>query len=158
MLIIRKAERADLERILYLYAQLHDGEEVIITPAIEKAWRDVESDVNQQLLVLEDGGTVVGTMAFFLMPNLSRQGRPASYAENVVIDKSCRGKGYGHLMIGHAQKLAQEAGAYKFFLMTGTIDRQESADIEERRHRFYRDQGLRDDIKKGFVQYFDENS
>lgn len=157
MLEIRQAVSQDLSRILLLYRQLHPRDPSTIDASLTETWQAILADEHQQLLVLVDNGVVQATAALFIMKNLSRGGRPAAYLENLVVDEQCRGQNYGHLLVEEAMARARAAGAYKFFLLTGTINREESVAVKERRHRFYRQCGLRDDIKTAFIVYLAED-
>jgi GNAT superfamily N-acetyltransferase len=69
------------------------------------------------------------------VPNLSHKGRPWAQVENVIVDASERGAGYGEQMMRFALDAAREAGCYKLVL-TSNKQRDEA-------HRFYRRLGFR---------------
>ena len=62
-------------------------------------------------------------------------GRPYALVENVVVDDSSRGSGYGEQLMRHAMQKARAAGCYKFAL---TSNKQRSD-----AHRFYQRLGFR---------------
>ena len=66
--------------------------------------------------VAEIDGQVVGTFVLYILPNMTRHGRPAAMLENIVVDEANRGQGIGRVMLEHARDLAQAAGCYKLSL------------------------------------------
>ncbi|MDP9238459.1 MAG: GNAT family N-acetyltransferase [Chloroflexota bacterium] len=144
--VIRDATAADLPRLIELYATLAADpgqEQVGDTPAREyvRAFAGVSADPRQRLLVIEGGGRVVGTIVLVLLPNLSRRGRPYAIVENVVVDETERGRGYGAALMGYAIEEARKAGCYKIAL-TSRLHRSEA-------HRFYESLGFTAE-SKGF--------
>src|SRR3990172_13107092 len=106
---VRDGTQADLPRIVELLAQLSPDtpREDLRQPLAESyrtAFREIEADRKQRLLVAEDNGRVVGTAALIIVPNLSHQGRPYAIVENVVVDDAQRGGGYGELLMRHAME------------------------------------------------------
>ena len=131
---VRDATEDDLPRIIELLAQLSPDtpREDLRQPQAESyraAFREIEADPRQRLLVVEAEGRVVGTAALIIVPNLSHQGRPYAIVENVVVDEQERGGGYGELLMRHAMEEARRAGCYKLAL-TSHKRRAEA-------HRFY---------------------
>ena len=134
MASVRHATEADLPRIVELLAQLSLDEprEELGPPlheASRRAFQQIQADANQRLLVAEAGGRVVGTASLLIVPNLSHQGRPYAIIENVVVDATERGAGYGELLLRHAMEEARRAGCYKLSLTSN----KRRADA----HRFY---------------------
>src|SRR3712207_4189830 len=98
---IRDAEARDIPRLLELYLQLSESSqhpEQEIQPLIE-AHRtpldQITADPGTRVVVLEENGRVIGTLALYILPNLSHGGRPFAIVENVVVDAAVRGGGYG---------------------------------------------------------------
>jgi GNAT superfamily N-acetyltransferase len=117
-LVIRSATRDDLPRLIELLAQLSldDPREDLGSPRpaeYDAALDEVLSDSRQTLLVAEAGGAVVGTICYIHVPNLSHVGRPYAIVEDVVVDATERGKGYGEALMRRALELAREDGCYK---------------------------------------------
>lgn len=149
---IRDAQPADLPRLLELLQQLseqsaHPEAEVRpVSEAHEAVLRQITNDPNARLLVAERDGRVVGTLTFYVLPNLSHGGHPFALVENVVVDADARGGGYGRLLMEHAERLAREAGCYKLSL-TSNIKRTPA-------HAFYEHIGYANS-HRGFTRYFD---
>jgi GNAT superfamily N-acetyltransferase len=93
-------------------------------------------DPNQQTLVAEVYGEVVGTLVVAVLPNLAHGGAPYAVVENVVVDEEHRGEGIGRALMREALARAREAGAYKLTLSTNA-QRKEA-------HEFYRALGMKE--------------
>lgn len=137
---IRDATEADLPRVVELLQQESLGGERREDPgpplpdAYRRAFRDIASDPRQRLLVAEVDGSVVGTFAFIVIPNLSHRGRPVAEVENVVVDEPWRGRGIGEVMMRWAIEEAIRAGCFRIQL-TSNKARKDA-------HRFYRRLGF----------------
>ncbi|MDZ4278232.1 MAG: GNAT family N-acetyltransferase, partial [Dehalococcoidia bacterium] len=99
------------------------------------AFREIEGDARQRQLVVEANGRIVGGASLIIIPNLSRQGRPWALVENVVVDETERGSGFGELLLRHALEEARRAGCYKLSL-TSNRARKDA-------HRFYERLGFK---------------
>jgi len=138
--IIRDATEADLPRLVELLAQLSLDEprEVLATPLADSyrtAFEEIEADPRQRLLVLDDNGRLIGSLVLVIVPNLSHQGTPYAFVENVIVDATERGAGHGQLLMRRAVELARGAGCYKLTL-TSNKQRGDA-------HRFYTRLGFR---------------
>ncbi len=138
-LVIRGATRHDLPRLIELLAQLSLDEprEDLSWPrpaAYDIALREIRSDPNQELLVADLDGNVIGMALFVRIANLSHVGRPYAMVEDVVVDLTHRGQGYGEALMRRAVEVAREGGCYKLVL-TSNKARSDA-------HRFYRRLGF----------------
>jgi GNAT superfamily N-acetyltransferase len=138
--IIRDATEADLPRLVDLLAELSLDEprEELATPlpdSYRTAFEEIEADPRQRLLVLDDNGRLIGSLVLVIVPNLSHQGAPYAFVENVIVDATERGAGHGALLMRRAVELAREAGCYKLTL-TSNKQRGDA-------HRFYTRLGFR---------------
>jgi len=120
-LAIRRAAEADLPRVVELLSQLAlgDDRDSPVGPLPESyraAFREIEADTRQQVLVAEVRGRVVATATLGIIPNLSYRGRPWAFAEGLVVDPSQRRKGYGEALMRYAIEEARRAGCYKVSL------------------------------------------
>jgi GNAT superfamily N-acetyltransferase len=136
---IRRATEADLPRIVELLSQLalDDDRDAPVEPfpqSYRAAFRQIEADARQQLLVAEADGRVVATGILGIVPNLSYRGRPWAFVEGLVVDSSSRKKGYGEGLLRYAIEEARRAGCYKVSL-TSNKRRREA-------HRFYQKMGF----------------
>ena len=136
---IRSASRNDLRRLIELLSQLslEDQREDLSEPtpaAYVTALEEIDVNPRQALLVAEVDDFIVGMALFIRIPNLSHVGRSYAMVEDVVVDASHRGKGYGEALMRHAVDLARYAGCYKLVL-TSNKARSDA-------HRFYRRLGF----------------
>lgn len=135
---IRDARPEDLDRLLELYSLLEGpyAESRPLAPAeAEDLFTRILLDPDQQILVAEDYGEVVGTLALAVLPNLGHGGAPYAVVENVVVDGERRGEGVGTALMREALARAGRAGAYKLALCSN-LEREES-------HAFYRSLGMK---------------
>ena len=136
---VRVASEADLPRVVELLSQLSidDPRELLGSPlphAYIEAFRRMQADDEQRLLVLEADGRIVGSLVLLIIPNLTHQGRPYATVENVVVDESERGTGRGRELMEYAIDEAKRAGCYKLAL-TSHKSRPDA-------HRFYEQLGF----------------
>lgn len=120
---IRPATEADLPRLMVLYRQLSEigampeTEPRPVAMAQREALRRLQHEPDSVCLVLEDeGGVLVGSLTFYLLPNLSHGALPIGMVENVVVDEALRGRGLGRLLMVEAERRAIAHGCYKLAL------------------------------------------
>ncbi|HZU76534.1 MAG TPA: GNAT family N-acetyltransferase [Dehalococcoidia bacterium] len=151
---VRDAQPADIPRLLELYLQLSEQSEFpedAPRPATEEhqaALARIAADPNARLLVLEVERRVAGTLALYILPNLSHGGRPFALVENVVVDATLRGAGYGRLLMERAEALAAAAGCYKVALLSNSK--------RAPAHAFYERIGF-NPTHVGFTRYADQH-
>lgn len=132
--MIREATAADLTQLVALLQQVsldkpREDPGPPLPEAYQRAFREVDADPRQHLLVAEVDGRIVGTVVLIIVPNLSYQGRPWAELENMVVDESHRGRGIGEALVRRAESFARDAGCYKLTL-TSSKRRTDA-------HRFY---------------------
>ena len=66
------------------------------------AFRAIDADANQFLLVVEDGAKIVGTLQLTFIPGLSRGGQKRGLIEAVRVASDRRGEKIGEAMIAWA--------------------------------------------------------
>jgi len=98
------------------------------------AFSEIEADQNNELIVAEIDGDVVGTMQLTFTPSLSYQGGRRCTVESVRVDGRLRGKGIGREMMLWAIERAKEKGCVSMQLATHK-DRTDA-------HRFYESLGF----------------
>jgi GNAT superfamily N-acetyltransferase len=132
-LTFRRARRADLPRLLALLADdvLGRNREAAASadPAYAAAFAAIDADPNQQLLVAEADGTVVGMLQVTFIPGLSRQGSWRANVEAVRVAAELRGRGIGSQLMAQAEQLARERGC-RLVQLTSDLQRADA-------HRFY---------------------
>lgn len=121
---IRKVVRSDVPAITEMLAndKLGSQREKFQDPlpdAYLKAFKKIDSDAHQELVVLEDtSGMVVGTLQLSFLQYLTYQGGIRAQIEQVRIHESQRGKGLGKYLFEWAIHRAKEKGAHVVQLTT----------------------------------------
>ena len=115
---IRLAEERDVARIVDLYRELTitDSEvEHSRNPSLadyQRIFAEIRSDPRQKLFVLAVRGEVVGTIELLIVPNLSHNGTPFAFLENLIVTEKHRRRGLGRMLLEHAVGLARESGCH----------------------------------------------
>jgi ribosomal protein S18 acetylase RimI-like enzyme len=139
-LSIRKAKIDDLPTIIHMLAddflgarreKLQDS----LPESYVKAFYEIESDPNNELIVAEQNGEVIGTLQLTYTPSLSYQGGKRATVESVRVDTRFRGQGIGREMMLWAIERARAKGCVSMQL-TSHADRKEA-------HRFYENLGFK---------------
>jgi GNAT superfamily N-acetyltransferase len=140
MVEFRVATRADVPAILAL---LEDDEvtrsRMDAVPeeadaALWQAFEAIDADPDNELIVADDGGAVVGTCQLTFTPSLSRGGAGRMTIEAVRVRRDRRGTGVGRAMMAWALDRARERGCG---LAQLTTDRRRTE-----AHRFYESLGF----------------
>lgn len=82
------------------------------------AFDAIDADPAHELVVLDDGGVVVGTLQLTLLPGLSRHGATRALVEAVRVASSHRGQRLGEQLLGWAVDEARRRGAVLMQLTT----------------------------------------
>ena len=138
--ILRTAVIHDLPDIVRMLADdfLGAQREQYVDPLPEsyvRAFEEIGADQNNQLIVAEMDGEVVGTLQLTFTPSISFRGGKRATVESVRVDERSRGKGIGHKMMLWAIELARDAGCVSLQLTTNA----ERADAQ----RFYQQLGFK---------------
>lgn len=138
-LIFRQATIDDLSAVVRMLADdfLGRGRERYADPLPEnyvKAFREIEADPNNELIVAELDGAVVGTLQLTITPSISFQGSKRATVESVRVDEKFRGRGLGRKLMLWAIDRAKERGCVSMQLTTN-MDRTDA-------HRFYESLGF----------------
>ncbi len=115
--VFRDARLGDLREIVRLLATdslgrtretwNEDPDEAVLAPYAQ-AFEAIERDPNNRLIVVENGGRMIGCMQITLIPNLTFRGGMRLQIEGVRVDASMRGRRIGSAMIEWAVALAHE--------------------------------------------------
>ena len=133
-LTFRKADLEDLADIVRMLAddflgQTRERFENPLPDSYVAAFREIEADKNNELIVAEIDGRVVGTLQITFTPSISFQGARRATVESLRVDDACRGKSIGREMMLWAIERAKERGCISMQLTTNA-DRVDA-------HRFY---------------------
>lgn len=138
---IRVANESDLPRILELYRELS----IITTEAeqhLDASWdnyrnvfAEISNNPRRELLVAEYDGEVVGTVALFIIANLSHGATPYALVENLVVNHKYRRKGVGKKLMECTIARAKQERCHRIELVS---DRR-----RKEAHRLYRSLGFK---------------
>ncbi|MBA3692293.1 MAG: GNAT family N-acetyltransferase [Acidobacteria bacterium] len=136
----RQATRKDLSEIVRMLADdfLGTTRERYENPLPEsyvKAFEEINADKNNELIVAEKDGKIVGTLQITFTPSISFQGGKRATVESVRVDDKYRGQGFGKELMKWAINRAREENCVAMQLTTNS-DRKDA-------HRFYEDLGFK---------------
>ncbi len=114
-LIIRTARHDDVPHIVRLLADdtLGAGREVVSDPLPQEYWDAfdaIAANPNEEILVAESDGTVVGCLQLTILRGLSRRGATRALIEAVRVESSRRSAGIGQLLMEAAMVRARARG------------------------------------------------
>ena len=136
----RKATLEDLPEIVrmladdYLGAQRERFEDPLPESYVT-AFEEIAADKNNELIVAETDGAVVGTLQITFTPSISFQGGKRATVESVRVDERYRGRGIGRELMLFAIDRARAEKCVSMQLTTNA-DRTDA-------HRFYENLGFR---------------
>lgn len=136
----RQATREDLPEIVrmladdFLGAQRERFEEPL-PESYTKAFEEIAADKNNELIVAENDGEIVGTLQITFTPSISFQGGKRATVESVRVDAKYRGQGLGKDLMLWAIERAKKEGCHILQLTTNS-DRADA-------HRFYENLGFK---------------
>jgi len=99
------------------------------------AFQEIAADPNNELIVAECDGEIIGSLQLTFTPSLSYQGSKRCTVESVRVDSKLRGQGIGREMMLWAIERANEKGCLSIQLTTHN-DRKDA-------HRFYENLGFK---------------
>ena len=74
------------------------------------AFEAISADPNHELMVLEAGGRIAGTLHLTILPSLTYRGRQRAQIEAVRVARTDRGTGFGSSLVQWAVSRARERG------------------------------------------------
>lgn len=72
--------------------------------------------VQQTIVAVNHGGSIVGTGSVLLEPKFIRGGAPCAHIEDIVVDSKARGQNVGKEIIERLIEFAKDRGCYKVIL------------------------------------------
>lgn len=122
-MIFRKATAEDVSSIVQLLAddplgQKREDYRDPLPNCYREAFSNIQQDQNQELMVVEEEGSVIGTLQLSFIPYLTYRGGVRAQIEAVRIHKTQRGKGIGEQLFQWAIVRAKERGAHVLQLTT----------------------------------------
>ncbi len=135
----RQANREDLPEIVRMLADdflgaTRERYENPLPESYTKAFEEIEQDKNNELIVAEKDGEIVGILQITFTPSISLQGGKRATIESVRVDEKYRGQGFGKELMNWAIERAREENCFAVQLTTNA-DRKDA-------HRFYEDLGF----------------
>ena len=100
-----------------------------------RAFEEIEADKNNELIVAENDGEIVGTLQVTFTPSISFQGGKRATVESVRVDEKYRGMGIGKELMFWAIERAKSENCVTIQLTTNA-DRRDA-------HRFYENLGFK---------------
>lgn len=136
----RQATREDLPEIVRMLADDFLGAqreryENPLPESYTKAFAEIAADKNNELIVAEMDGEIVGTLQLTFTPSISFQGGKRATVESVRVDEKYRGCGIGKELMQWAIERAREENCVSVQLTTNA-DRKDA-------HRFYENLGFK---------------
>lgn len=119
----REAKAEDLERIVEmlsddLLGSKRERFELPLPSSYIKAFKAIEDDPNNELIVVHYESKIVGVLQITFMPYITHQGGWRATVEGVRISSDVRGMGVGSQMIEYAIARAKERGCHLIQLTT----------------------------------------
>ena len=135
-----QAKREDLAEIVRMLADdfLGATRERLANPLPEsyvKAFEEIDADKNNELIVAEKDGEIIGTLQITFTPSISFQGGKRATVESVRVDEKYRGRGIGKELMLWAINRARAENCVAMQLTTNA-DRTDA-------HRFYENLGFK---------------
>ncbi|GLV54693.1 acetyltransferase [Dictyobacter sp. S3.2.2.5] len=133
-LTIRSATRADVPTIVHLLAddvlgRQRECDQDPLPQAYYTAFEQIDRDPNNELIVVELAGEVIGVLQFTLIPSLSFQGGTRAQIESVRVDQRYRSHGIGRYLFEWAIERARQSDC-RMVQLTTNASRGDA-------HRFY---------------------
>lgn len=136
----RLAKLEDLPEIVRMLAAdflgaTRERDENPLPESYVKAFDEIRTDKNNELIVAEIDGEIVGTLQITFTPSISFQGGKRATVESVRVDEKYRGRGIGKELMNWAIERARLENCVVMQLTTNS----------ERRdaHRFYKNLGFK---------------
>ena len=134
-----------MNQLLELYKFLHNDEKNDNIEHLKVVLKEIMEDKNHHIIVNDIDGKIVSSCVCVIIPNLTRNGRPYAFIENVVTHIEYRNKGYATKCLNYAKEIAINNNCYKMMLLTGS-KRQSTLD-------FYKNAGYNSNDKTAFIQW-----
>lgn len=145
--VIRMAEKKDLDDLLRLCSQFRDDPIPEKTSKLIKIWKEILSASYYHVFVAQKDQTLVSSLILLIIPNLTHGQRPYAVIENVITDKDFRNRGIASALLSAARDMAKDQNCYKIMLMTGSK--------KDSTLRFYEKAGYNRNDKTAFIQWLE---
>lgn len=119
MVTIRQANLRDVAVLQSLYTHLISDDVSAPLDVAAGKLRALQTYAGSCVLLALDGGTAVATVTLIIVPNMTRQGAPYAFIENVVTNTDHRGRGHAKALLAEADAWAWAAGCYRIMIVSG---------------------------------------
>ena len=144
-MIIEKLNFKDIDQLIELYKDLtpfkNDFEKS------QEIYEEMIKDENYLLLIAKEGDKVIGSVLGICCKSLASGGEPFLVIEDVIVDKSIRGKGVGSRLFESIENFAKKKKCTYAILV--------SSDFRTKGHKFYEKMGFIDGVR-GFRKVYTE--
>ena len=115
-MLIRKLREKDLSQLAKLYAQFWNEESDV--SKMKESLDLIEKEGNHIILVAEEDGSLLGSVMGVVCRELYGACKPFLAIENMIVNKTSRGKGIGTKLIAELEALAKERECTQMILVT----------------------------------------
>ncbi len=116
---IRNATAQDVPALQALYTHLIPEEAPAPVAIGQDRLAALSAYPHSAILVAERAGTLVATVTLIVVPNMTRQGAPYAFIENVVTHAEHRDQGLAKVLLAEAEARAWSAGCYRIMIVSG---------------------------------------
>jgi GNAT superfamily N-acetyltransferase len=117
--VIRTARADELDGVMALHRHLNPDDDCSDPRRLAESWNLFQSSGNIcRCLVAEEDGIPAASCCLYLLPNLTRGGRPIAFIENVVTRPDRRRKGLALMLMREAIDTAWRNDCYKIVLQS----------------------------------------
>ncbi|MEM8631037.1 MAG: GNAT family N-acetyltransferase [Pseudomonadota bacterium] len=117
--LIRDAGPGDVPVLQDLYRHLIPEEDPAPTALAEARLEALYAFPGSGVLMAFDGAVAVASVTLIVVPNMTRQGAPYAFIENVVTHSAHRRKGHAQALLSEAEDRAWTAGCYRIMIVSG---------------------------------------
>ena len=122
-LVLRLATEADLPRLVEMLADdalgaTRERYETPLPQSYRHAFEAIARDPNNELIVAESAGRVIGMLQLTYLPSLTYQGRWRAMVEGVRVAREARSGGIGKQLLEHALERARRRDCHLVQLTT----------------------------------------
>lgn len=144
--MIREITEEDYKDIKTLLKQLSSYPIEVDSTILISDIKRINKLEHMKVIGFEADKKIVGMCTIGRVEGISKNGRPFSVIENVVVEKSVRSKGIGKKLIQYAIQIAESWNSYKVILETGSK--------LEWKLNFYEKCGFESGSKTAFIKRF----
>lgn len=117
--ILRVATKMDIPSLQTLYRHLIPDEDSAPPDVAAARLEALAAFPGSAILLAEVAGQAVSTLTLIVVPNMTRQGAPYAFIENVVTHADHRGQGHATALLAEAEARAWAVGCYRIMIVSG---------------------------------------